>query len=243
MPHHPLKSALRRLANKFGYDIVGFDGSNPRARLARTIDRLGICTVLDVGANKGDFGQFLRELGYRGEIVSFEPLPTAFHALSKLAIRDGKWKALSLGLSDSDEKLPLNVAANSQSSSFLPMLDTHLQAAPESRYQDVIDVDVRRLDHIVDEHFEGKPPFFLKIDTQGYERRVLEGARGILQKTPLVQLECSLVPLYQDDELIEAAVDAMRALRYDPIDIQPTFFHRDKGQMMQVDILFERCRG
>ena len=236
---HRLKTALRRAANAIGYDIVGFDGNNARARLARALHRLKIGTVLDVGANRGDFGWFLRELGYQGEIVSFEPLPDAFHQLSKRAAADGKWKAVPIGLGDQDQELAIHVAANSQSSSFLPMLDAHEKAAPESRYQGTVTARVHRLDHVFHDYCQAGRPVFLKIDTQGFERKVLEGAAGILDVVPLVQLECSLIPLYQGGNVIEDMIGWMRSLGYDPIDLQPAFFHQEDGRLMQIDMLFE----
>ena len=83
---------------------------------------------------------------------------------------------------------------------------------------------------------------FLKIDTQGFEKPVLEGARAILDRVPLVQLECSLVPLYQGAEPIEDMIGMMRSLGYDPVDLQPTFHHRDSGHLMQADVLFVRLQ-
>jgi FkbM family methyltransferase len=237
---HRLKTALRRGANAIGYDIVGFDGNNARARLARALHRLDISTVLDVGANRGDFGWSLRELGYRGEIVSFEPLPDAFHQLSKRAAADGNWKAVPIGLGDQDQELAIHVAANSQSSSFLPMLEAHEIAAPESRYQGTVTARIRRLDHVFHDYCQANRPVFLKIDTQGFERKVMEGAAGILGAVPLVQLECSLVHLYQGGDVIEDLVGWMRDLGYDPIDLQPAFFHQNDGRLMQTDVLFER---
>jgi FkbM family methyltransferase len=236
---HRLKTALRQAANAIGYDIVGFDGNNARARLARALHRLDIGTVLDVGANRGDYGRFLRELGYRGEIVSFEPLPDAFQQLSKRAAADSKWNAVPIGLGDQDQELTIHVAANSQSSSFLPMLDAHEKAAPESRYQGTVTARIRRLDHVFHDHCQAGRPVFLKIDTQGFERKVLEGAAGILDAVPLVQLECSLVHLYQGGDVIEDLVGSVRARGYDPIDLHPTFFHQEDGRLMQIDMLFE----
>lgn len=237
---HRLKTALRRAANAIGYDIVGYDGNNVRARLTCTLDRLNIGTVLDVGANRGDFGWFLRELGYSGEIISFEPLPDAFRQLSQRAGADGKWKAVPIGLGDRDEELPIHVAANSQSSSFLPMLEAHEKAAPESRYQGTVTARIRRLDQVFPEYCPAGRRAFLKVDTQGFERKVLEGAAGVLDAVPLVQLECSLIPLYRGGDVIEDLIGWMRGLGYDPIDLQPAFFHRGDGRLMQADMLFER---
>lgn len=235
-----LKAWVRRLANGMGYDITGYDGDNARARLATLLKQHDIGLVLDVGANEGHFGWDMRELGYKGRILSFEPMAEAFARLQKAAAGDGAWEALHLGLGAADETRTIHVAANSQSSSLLPMLDAHAEAAPESTYQGTEQVSIRRLDGLRDPYRLHGQPIFLKIDTQGFERPVLEGATGLLPEVKLLQLECSLVALYDGAELIEDLIGLARRLGYDPVDILPTFRHRENKHLMQTDILFVR---
>ncbi len=239
-PAQVLKAAIRKAANALGYDIVGYDGNNARQRLAGLLERHGIGVILDVGANEGHFAWDMRELGYRGRIISFEPMAEAFAQLQKAAAGDPNWQAVHCGLGARDEQKTLNVAANSQSSSFLPMLDAHRQAAPESGYQRQEQVIVRRLDGVVSAYCGPSDRAFLKVDTQGFERQVMEGAGTVLMQVPLMQLECSLVPLYAGSDTIEDLIGLVRALGYDPVDIQPTFHHGDSGHLMQADVLFVR---
>ena len=235
-----VKAMLRRAANGMGYDIVGFDGDNPRARLARLLNRHRINVVFDVGANCGAFGWDLRELGFAGKIVSFEPLQDAFAQLQDKARHDPKWQAVNIGLGARDEERVLQVAANSQSSSFLPMLNAHVEAAPESAYQGQQIARLRRLDQVFGDYCGPDDRIFLKIDTQGFEEQVLEGAGATLAAMPLVQLECSLVPLYEGGQTIESLIGLMRSRGYAPIDMLTTFRHRDSAHLMQVDVLFAR---
>jgi FkbM family methyltransferase len=238
-----LKAAVRRTANACGYDIVGYDGENPRRRLARLLKDHGIRLVLDVGANSGQFGWYLRELGYRGRIVSFEPVADAYAQLQTLSAADTAWRAVPIGLGSANEECRINIAANSQSSSLLPMLKTHAEAAPESLYRREEMVTIRRLDAVFASYSAPGDRLFLKIDTQGFEKHVLEGAGAVLKSAPLVQLECSLVPLYDRAALIEEMIGHMRGLGYDPIDFAPTFYHRDSAHMMQTDVLFLNQSG
>jgi FkbM family methyltransferase len=237
---HLLKSALRQSVNLLGYDIVGHDGNNPRWRMAQFLAQNNIDAIFDVGANRGEFGWDLRDMGYRGRIVSFEPLQDAYALLTATAKPDPLWQVINIGLGDQDEQRVLNVAANSESSSFLPMLAAHEQAAPESRYIKREMATIRRLDGVFRDYAAPGEAVFLKIDTQGFERRVLEGAKSILKDVPLVQMECSLVPLYGDVDSIEAMIGAMRELGYAPIDQKPTFYHRDSHHLMQMDVVFLR---
>jgi FkbM family methyltransferase len=235
-----LKAAVRKAANMLGYDIVAFDGKNNRWRLARLLQRHGVTAIFDVGANRGHFGWDMRELGFAGKIVSFEPLSEAFAQLQRASAGDPSWQAVPIGLGERDEEQLIHVAGNSQSSSFLPMLDTHRQAAPESAYRTDERATIRRLDGMFADYCSPQDRVFLKIDTQGFERKVVEGARGILAAVPLIQLECSLVPLYDGADLIEALIGRMRDLGYDPVDLQPTFHHQGSAHLMQADILFVR---
>ena len=236
-----LKSGIRRIANAAGYDIVGYNAGNPRTRLARLLDRHGITIVLDVGANRGDFAWDMRELGFRGRIISFEPLPEAFVDLAKRAEKDDRWTALPIGLGDQAEERVLNIAANSQSSSLLPMLEAHAQAAPESRYDAQVAVSIRPLDEALRGFLRPDDRIFLKVDTQGFEKQVLDGAVETLALAPLVLLECSLVALYDGALLIEDVIGYMRERGYAPVDLTPTFHHAELAHLMQVDGLFARA--
>jgi FkbM family methyltransferase len=238
-----LKAAIRRTANAIGYDIVGYDGSSRRARLAMLLRRHGIETIVDVGANIGQFGRQMRELGYRGDIVSFEPLPDAFPRLQEAAAGDPRWKTVNIGLGAAEAQHRIHVAANSQSSSILPMLASHRDAAPESSYVGSAPIFIRRLDAVAREYWAPGRPIFLKIDTQGYEKQVLEGADAVLPDVKLLQMECSLVPLYEGAELIEDLIGASRACGFIPVDIAPTFHHRDNLHLMQADVLFARSES
>ena len=237
---HAIKAAVRRTANRLGYDFVQYDTHNSRGRLNNLLARNGITLVLDVGANEGNFGRELRELGFAGRIISFEPLPDAYKQLSAKALPDVSWTAVNIGLGDRDEERMLHVSANSQSSSFLAMESAHLEADPYSPYIGESRTPIRRLDGVFNQYCAPSGRAFLKIDTQGYEKRVMEGASGVLDRIPLVQLECSLVPLYRDSNLIEDLLSYMRGLGYDPVDQRPTFHHLDSHHLMQVDVLFLR---
>src|SRR5260221_311163 len=92
---HLLKAAIRRSANLLGYDVVGHDSHSHRWRMARFFAQSGITTVFDVGANRGEYGWELREMGFGGNIVSFEPLQDAFALLAASAKADPRWQAVN----------------------------------------------------------------------------------------------------------------------------------------------------
>ncbi len=84
------------------------------------LDYQAINCVLDVGANRGQFAERLRRLGYRGWIVSFEPVPEAYQRLSHRFRNDERWRGFQIALGDRDEVRPFHIAAgDAQASSFL----------------------------------------------------------------------------------------------------------------------------
>lgn len=237
-----MRTLAHRLLRCFGYDIHRFDATTfPDAQHARLLSAKRINLVLDVGANAGQFGLRLRELGYRGRIVSFEPLQHARASLQVVCSRDPDWfLAERAALGDQDGAIDVHVSANSASSSALEILDAHLKSAPESRYVGKERVPLRRLDGIARPYLTTDSITLLKIDTQGFEDRVLAGASGILPGVAGLHLELSLVPLYADQKLFAEMTAYVSSLGFEPWAIWPAFVDPDTGRLLQVDATFFR---
>jgi FkbM family methyltransferase len=236
----PVRS-LQQAARRVGLDLGRY---RPLGTLAeqRTMlmNRLGTDLVLDVGANVGTFAQHARRCGFRGEIVSFEPLSQAYGDLARAAAADPLWSTRNLALGREAAVLRLNVAANSQSSSLLPMLDAHLAAFPGSKYVGEEVVEVRPLDELADELLAGRRAPLLKLDVQGYEEAVLDGAARSLGRIGLVQLECSVVPLYDGELLLPGMLERMASAGFALAAIESGMVDFQTGRTVQVDCLFVR---
>lgn len=238
------KKILRRLIRVTGYDIVKWHSVPAEvAARKRLLDGYGIDVILDVGANAGQFALALREpMGYRGKIVSFEPLPDAFARLRGLADQDPAWEARNIALGEADGELKLNVSRNRVSSSFLAIRETSTAVEPQSAYESECVVKVRSLDSLLPELGVVKTDsrVMLKLDTQGFESRVIAGAKESLSRLSLVQMEMSLVRLYDDEVLFLDMCDLMRELGFDLIALDPGFADAATGRLLQVDGLFAR---
>lgn len=236
-----LLSQARRAILRLGFDVQRARDTPP-ARLAELLDRRGVDHVLDVGANQGQYARQLRFFGYKGVLHSFEPLPRPYEVLARRAIGDANWSVHNLALGDVDGPLELNVAGNSgaASSSVLPMLPRHEQAAPEARYVDRIEVPVRRLDGIWDELVPPSATTFIKLDVQGFEGAVLDGAGGRLQSASGIQLELSLVALYEGAISVREALDRANALGMNLVHIEPGFTDPQTLELLQIDGVFMR---
>lgn len=229
----------RQILRRFGVEVVRYPQHHLAHRRVALLQHYGIGVVFDVGANDGGYGKELREFGYRDRIVSFEPLTAAYEELDKITRRDPRWTSVNIALGEEDKRTQLNVAANSYSSSFLPMRAEHLSAAPYSAFLGTEDVEVARLDDVFERHVDTATPF-LKIDTQGFERQVLAGGERSLQAMRGVQLEMSLVPLYEGAWMFDEALQFLTTAGFELVSLEPGFAHPVSGRLLQVDGIFMR---
>ena len=198
--------------------------------------------VLDVGANTGQFAQRLRHFGYRGEIVSFEPLTTAYNVLKRASDRDPRWVARNVALGAASEERILNVSEYTAFSSLLKNTDYAEKFDSGARVVRTESVRVEPLDGLGLD-LAGRRSF-LKIDTQGFEREVLEGARSVIGQLQGVLMELPIRPLYEGVWSVSQAIDYMLALGFviaqiAPVNVDPY----DPVSAVEIDCLFKRLAG
>lgn len=237
-----MKTLVRKIARHLGVELTRYLPSNSSAsQLARVLDMTGINLVFDIGANEGQFAREIREYGYTGQIVSFEPLSSAREKLSTLASLDPNWEVHGqTAVGDRDGEIEINISGNSVSSSILPMLDSHSSAEVGSAYIDSERVPIARLDSIAGCYLSSESKLLIKIDTQGFEWQVLDGARETLQQACGVLCELSLVPLYEDQRLWRDIVDRLDAEGFMLWALQKGFTDPRTGQSLQMDGIFLR---
>ena len=237
-----IRHFIRNCIRRTGWDLRRFDPhSLEGARLVRQLSQHSIDVVFDVGANTGQFAEKLREAGFRGRIVSFEPSTDAHASLKERAQSDANWiVAPRMALGDHDGTIALNLAGNSVSSSVLPMLPSHRSAAPESRYIGSETVDLHQLDSIGQELAAGAERVFLKLDVQGFEHKVLEGAKQFLRRVAGIQLELSLVPLYDGELLFHPMLHDLEARGFELWSLAPSFVDPATSRLLQMDAIFFR---
>jgi len=237
---HTMKQRLQDA----GLDVSRFPSERAEHRRNKLLTAARISLVLDVGANVGEFGTELRRFGYRGRIVSFEPLPSVYARLEQRVGPDPLWHSVQCALGRATRMVELNVAANGgASSSVLPMLDRHREAAPNAAYIESISVQQRTLDEAALPLVQPMDRILLKIDVQGYENEVLAGAGEVLSRCQAVQLELSLVPLYEGSLLYREVMDLMDTLSFQLHWLQPGFSDPESGQLLQADGLFVRAES
>jgi FkbM family methyltransferase len=224
-----------------GYDIVRYDASRTSAgRRVRLLAERRIDVVLDVGANDGPFARGLRQAGYRGRIVSFEPQHAAFERLGVACQSDPAWDCRQVALGSADSELELHVAGNSSSSSLLEMTPQHTASAPSSRYIASELVAVRRLDAIRGEVVRPADAVYLKLDVQGFELEVMRGADETLSQILVVESELSLTRLYENGATLVDVVGHLDEHGFELVSLEPAFVDERDGRLLQVDGIFTR---
>lgn len=231
------KRQLLRQLHRRGFDITRTPFS---AQLQRILETHGIRSVLDVGANIGQYAHGLRDNGFPGRIVSCEPQTAAFGALVKEASQDPNWEAVHTAVGAAESVLTINISANSYSSSFLPTSNRHLDVSPASRVVATEEVSVTTVDTLIDQHSLSARETMLKVDTQGYEDIVLDGARDALSELAVVALELSMVELYAGQQLFRQMLTRMNDSGFGLYALDPAYADPKTGQMLWADGIFVR---
>jgi FkbM family methyltransferase len=199
-----VKDSVLKVSRSFGYDIVPLREMKERdfaLHLRELLSRLDIDCVLDVGANAGQYRDFLRDkVLYDGSIISFEPVSRHIDALRERSKADRDWHIEAYALGSSDGAMPINVMVSDQFSSFLePDHDRVKDYAELNVACHTETVTVRTLDvvlPVLQERIGFDRPY-LKIDTQGFDIEVLRGADDSLSAVKALQTEASVIGIYK----------------------------------------------
>lgn len=231
---------IRSILNPIGYEIVKYKSYNPPHIVLDLLKMNNIQAVLDVGANTGQYSLGLRKAGFKGRILSFEPVSTAYQELKTRALNDRNWQTFNFALGETDGYSSIHISGHSPSSSILPMTLLHIDASPGSEYLSEEKIEVKTLDSIYDTLGLKGENVFLKVDTQGYEKKVLDGALRSLSSIKGLQLELSAYELYEGEEIYYSICRFVEERNFRLMRIIPGFSHKGTHEMLQFDALFFR---
>lgn len=212
-------------------------GSVPAVEHYNSLRKLNLSTVVDVGAHRGQFASICEFMKVQ-YIYSFEPQREEFKKLKSLRIKNLIAKQTAVG--NRSGTIKLNVSKATDSSSVLEPSKLQTQVFPSSSLTGTEVVSIEKLDILLDTTLNHSADALLKIDVQGLELEVLAGAKNIISRCRYLLIECSFQTLYigQTDFVdIHVLLNGMgfRIKQIYNID-------NDKlGQIMQADVLFEKC--
>ncbi len=228
---------IKRIVNPFKIDIIKYPNSDLRRRV-KLLKNFEITKILDVGANIGQYAILSKKMGFRGEIISFEPITKAYDILALNALKYGKWRAYNFALGNKEERIIINISKNVYSSSILEIMPYNIDSAPDSRYEEEEVISVKKLDDIYNDLVQEKDHVLLKIDVQGFEKNVLEGAHRSLSNIKGVQIEMSLIELYRGEMLFTEVINFLKTYGFRLYSLENGFFNDNNGQLLQVDGIF-----
>jgi FkbM family methyltransferase len=244
-----------RFLEGFGHRIstLGYIFKNPGyARLrrsggARDLYRLlnkpwlraeGIGTVLDVGANEGQFIKVARALFPEARVLAFEPNPRVIHRLQDLLSSSGKDAVFPIACGRETATKPLHLATFGPATSLLHPTSLRIPDFPAVETKESISVQVERLDRLVSGHGSAPKPYLLKIDVQGFELEVLQGTFGIMPDIAAIVCEVNLVPFYEGQASFEDIYAFMRQHDFKLADIAEPIRAPDNGEILYFDVAF-----
>ncbi|HEX5506079.1 MAG TPA: FkbM family methyltransferase [Thermomicrobiales bacterium] len=210
---------VRKCVRSFGYDLARAKPDRSLGLyLATLFLHLGINCVIDVGAHFGEYGRSLRDNGYDGSIVSFEPVGANFKVLQQQCAHDPRWVAHRCALGGERGTADITVTGSSWFSSFRAPsvygIDAFgRQVAPVGRET----VRVERLDAVFGDCVAPipGPRVFLKLDTQGWDLEVLRGAAGCLDRIAALQTELAVTPIYEQMPDFQEALASLRPMGFE----------------------------
>jgi FkbM family methyltransferase len=218
--------------------------SKETRNLVRVLEHHGVGLVFDIGANLGQYARRLRRGGYEGRIVSFEPLSRAHAALEEAAADDRGWTvAPRMAIGDSDRPVTINVSAESDMSSVLDFTAEMARLLDSSAYVGTEVASQARLEAVWPRYAGPEDSVMVKIDTQGTEHRVLDGARGVLKSARVLQIELSVVPVYQGEPSYLDTIARLDDLGFVPVLFIPGYFNRRTARLIGMDGVFVRDAG
>ncbi len=195
-------------------------------------------TILDVGANRGQFGLVAMRRFPHASLVCFEPLPGPRATLERVLASHPRLRIVDAAVAASTGRSILHVTRADDSSSLLRTTELQVQQFPGTEIVEELSVATERLDTLID-RAELAAPVLLKIDVQGTELDVLRGAVDLLKKVDTVLVECSFVVLYSGQALADDVIGMLRGQGFSLVDIAaPTT--NSGGRVVQADLVFER---
>jgi FkbM family methyltransferase len=211
----------------------------PAAR--RKIWMAGIDVLIDAGANEGQYASWFRSLGFKGRIISFEPATAAFEILSRAAARDERWECHNLALGAEDSELQLHIARDSTMTSAFRPTEQILRVFPDAAETGTERAPMRSLESLWPSLGCAGQRVYLKVDVEGFELAVLQGAGSVLDAISWVELELSLAPSFGDAPLIQEVLTFVAGRGFSVFAFELN--HGDDyatGQMLVIDGVFRR---
>ncbi len=217
--------------------------ASEQLRIARLLNFFNINYVIDIGANTGQFAESLFDFKYKGKVISFEPVSSAYNILVNRSKKYNNWEvAPRCAIGNFNKKTEINVSDFSVFSSILKIKKSHVTSKPSSKTINKETIDMYRLDDIIENYIDSKETsILLKIDTQGFEKEVLDGAINFLKRIKGIDIEIPLNPIYENTQFtFYESIEFLRKNKFKPYSFNIEGVNLTTGRVNTIDGLFFR---
>ncbi len=226
-----MKEFVRKIIKLLGYEI--------KKKKTNFFLKNKIDLIIDVGAHKGEFAIETLKENFKGTIISFEPQPQIYKTLLENSRKYNNWHIHErCGIGKKNKNLNLNIMNESTCSSFFAPTKNLLTIDPNTKIVKKEKTKILSLNNLFLKNYKIKKNTFLKIDTQGYDKFVLDGASKILKKILYVQMELAIEPLYKSEVNYERMIKYMKKRGFIIWNLGGVIENL-KGKSMSFDIIFK----
>lgn len=227
---------IRSQIRKLGLDLHRY---HPETEPLSHLKNLSIKTILDIGANVGQFAEEVRGVLPDAKIISFEPVKDCYNKLTSSFSSDKNFKAYNIAIGSENSSIDMNKSSYTPSSSLLPMNNIHKELFPHTKDQTHEKVQVKRLDDILKVQ-DLEKDILIKIDVQGYEDKVIDGGTNIFQAAKIALIETSFFTFYDGQPLFDDIYKKMIALGFSYQSSSHQKKNKDNGEILMEDSIFIR---
>lgn len=236
---------IRKLLQKVGYDIVKYHPAYVVGRFDEPnlegeyewLRRFSFKTIIDIGANEGQFADKMSTLFPDSLIYSFEPIPEAFERLESNFEKRTNIRLFNIALGDQMGQLTLNVNESTASSSFLTMSALHQKSFDFAVETKPLTVEVATLDSTLPIESISKP-LLVKIDVQGFENKVIAGGMHLLKEADVILCEVSFKELYKGQPLFHDIYSSLRSIGFEYSGSTGQLRSPETNAILQADAVF-----
>lgn len=201
---------IRKFIQKLGFD---FHRHYPAPDKMEYLKNFNIHTILDIGANVGQFAKEMRQILPEAKIYSFEPIKECFEKLNENMRKDKNFKSFNFALGDKNESLEMNKSSYTPSSSILKMADVHKKLFPHTKENKSEQIEVKKLDDVA-KNLNLEEEVLIKVDVQGFEDKVIAGGTETFKRAGVVLIENSFVELYEGQPLFDYIYEKLKFLGF-----------------------------
>jgi FkbM family methyltransferase len=240
-----MRKLIRKFLQKFKYDIVKLQpeyisGKLDKASLEieyKWLKDQGIKSIIDIGANEGQFSEKIRLLFPHATIYAFEPLPDVCKKLVQNFKNDNHFSAFNVGIGETKATLTINCNESTASSSFLSMTDLHKENFTHAVKAKAMEVPIETLDNILNDKIINRP-LLIKMDVQGFEDKVIAGGKNILSLADIIITELSFEKLYKEQPLFDDIYKALSDLGFNYCGSIDQLRSPESNKILQADGVF-----